>query len=345
MTSYVKKFLVFTAIGAVLYGALVTLTLRAAAVYKNGAAIMCEKKREWARSSLTFDADERPVLFMGNSIILSGLVPDVFDRTLGGKVRSYNLALPTLGIGPAYFLVSDLVRRGTPPKYIVMPVIIDRGTGPSLFDYYGVQGATLRREALSFVQRQDKTALFNYVSPMRMYTHEIVKFTVNSLLRRGDIADTRRRNAAVIDQMFHDRGYYYIREEAIFPDGTLPPDYGIDPHADLTPIAPMPFDFEEDPYVRRFFDLTHENHIQVLLIDFIYRDRTLPPFARQPELYAKITARYSNVRVTKTSWQRKFLPNAAFADQGHLNPAGAREFTRLIAREFQEAFGDETVRF
>jgi hypothetical protein len=73
MRSFYKKLIAFCLIGLFLYLALVLLTLHAAAIYKDGAAIMCEQKRLWARRSLRFEHTEASVLFMGNSSILSGL--------------------------------------------------------------------------------------------------------------------------------------------------------------------------------------------------------------------------------------------------------------------------------
>jgi hypothetical protein len=269
----------------------------------------------------------------------TSLVPDIFDQQLAGHIKSYNLALPALGIEPAYFVLKDLIQRHECPTYVITPIITNDGKTASLFDYYGVQGMSFPGEFLSYlVNRQDKTVLFNYISPMRLYTHELMKYVMNFIIRRSNIAETQTKNEGILQQMFSDRGYYYIREQALYPNGRLPADYGIDPHADLRPIKAVHFDFDNDPYVKKFFDLAEKNHIHVLLINLVARQGTQAPYLECPDMYSIIASRYRNVVLTSTSWQRKFMPNDYFSDDVHLNPEGACLFTKMIAKEFSLAF-------
>jgi len=66
-------------------GGLAEFTLRAAHIFKNGAALICEEKKKWVRNpGFVYDSEKKSVLVFGNSVILAGFRPDVFDNTLGG---------------------------------------------------------------------------------------------------------------------------------------------------------------------------------------------------------------------------------------------------------------------
>lgn len=94
MKKFFLKLLLFALIGTGLLLALKIIAGRAGNVYKDGAAIVCEHKRLLVRKGLVkYAPGKTNIIFMGNSKILAGLVPDTFDKLSGGKTYSYNLAL------------------------------------------------------------------------------------------------------------------------------------------------------------------------------------------------------------------------------------------------------------
>ena len=326
------KLLIFFLVGLILHAGLVAFTLKAASVYKDGAAIICEQKRKWARRDLGFDRKKASVLFFGFSLILSGIAPEVFDGQRPDGVQSYNLALPSLPIATSYFVLKDVIDHSGAPDYIIMPVISDAGREPGLFDYYVIQGINFPKELTSYLlNRPEKQFAFNYLSPMRLYTHEILRYAAALLVRRSELREMQERNASIVRQMIHDRGYYRIKGD--FGEKASGTEL-----APLAPAKPEHFDIGEDPYVRKFFDLAQQHHIKVFLIELMGRQGIAGPFSEKPDKYAILASLYPNVFVGKNSWQVKIFPDRYFADGYHLNPAGAKLFTKDVFREFADTF-------
>ena len=279
------------------------------------------------------------MIFFGNSIILAGLRPDAFDETMPDQIESFNFALPALPIGPAYFVLKDLIKNWGSPNYVVIQIVTNSGLEPGVFDFSAPEGMGFPEEFFSYLRhRKNKVALFNVLFPMRLYTHEVAKYLRNSLLDSPDIKHAREKNRQILDQMIEDRGYYYIAEHALFPTGELPEGWAVLPKGDLPPIGPAGFDFDEDPYLKKFMDFTLKHQIKVLLIGSILRERSTAFIARRPAMFEILPSLYPNVFVAENGWQNKFLPNKYFSDETHLNPKGATLYTKSIFEEFREVF-------
>lgn len=343
MRSRTTFFLLFIAVAAGLHLGMSWLAHRAGDVYKQGVFMVAETKRAWAREPRRFQDGKLSVVFLGNSIQLAGLNPSAFNETLSGKTDAYNFALPALPIGPGYFAVRDATHSWGKPDVIVVRLVTDRGVEPGLFDYNAIQGLGFPGEFFSYLfKRPNKVFALNYLVPARMYTNETVRYLKNIFIDRGDIAATRERNASILARLKEDRGWYYIEQQKMFADGRLPDGYDLSTStAGPAALIAGEFDWNDDPYLRPFFDFTAKNGIKVFLINSVYRSGVAAPFERMPPSFKKIPLEYPNVRVSSQSWQAKFLPNRYFSDRTHLNPEGARVYTEIVAREFAEAFADE----
>ncbi len=319
------------------------LAHRAGDVYKQGVFMVGERKRNWAREKNSFQKDKLSVVFLGNSIQLAGLKPDVFDAALKGKTESFNLALPALPIGPGYFAVKEMTESWGRPDVIVVRLVGDSGKEPGLFDYNAIQGMGFPGEFLSYLlHRQNKIFALNYLVPLRMYTNETFRYLKDLVFDPAHIEKTRLRNAAVLEQLVRDRGWYYVEQQKIFEDGKLPDNYELATStAALAPIPPGNFDWASDPYLRKFFDFALANNIQVLLVGSVFRSGTSGLYSGKSAAFVEIPKAYPNVRVSSDSWQNKLLPNRFFSDKTHLNPDGAKVYSEMIARDFAEAFEAE----
>lgn len=338
MGLFVKKTILFLIIAAVPFAAARQFSLTAGAVYKDGAALVCEAKREIARNGRWKQTPDRTgVLFMGDSKIMAGLIPSVFDAAAGGGVRSHNMALPALPIGPHYFELRDYIASSGPPDWIILSLLLDNSAAPGLFDRYALQGARLNPDILSYAaNRKSKNFLLNYLVPTRMYLAPSLKFAAASVFGRDGLRDTRAKNRAAVDRMIRNRGYYYISEQALYPGGRLPDDYG----ADTPPATPDDYDPRFDPYVKMFIRFACANGINVLLIESPVREREIVPPQTPPRRFTDLAHKWSNVRFARNGWKPKEYPNAMFSDPAHLNPEGAARYTRDIAAEFLEAAGE-----
>ena len=103
-------------------GVLNFFAYRIADVTEDGTKQVVRCKRQWARGDwIVKEAAGRDiVLFLGNSKVSAGIVPELFDRVNGGRLISFNMALPALPLGPHYFLLKEYLRHNPAPKYIVM---------------------------------------------------------------------------------------------------------------------------------------------------------------------------------------------------------------------------------
>jgi len=312
----------------------------ASSVYKDGAAIICESKRHLVRSNQINNNKRINTFFIGNSKILTGLIPDYFDMDLNGAVTSFNLSLPALPVGPHYYCLKDYIKNNTPPQYIVIYLSTYRGMIDSmagkLVRYYCNQGSMSFHELLSYsIFFRDPWILIYHILPQLMFSDFVDSYTFNNLFHKDDIIKIREHNMTLLTRMVKDRGYYFIEEQARFPDKALPEDFSEDMHPNQTrPI----FDVDSDIFLDKFFRFTSSEGIKVLLIEPPYRRGQYSQFSEIPAQYKAILQRYDNVYIAPDGWKTKFYENRYFSDPTHLNHEGAILYTREIAHEFAELF-------
>ena len=335
MKKLLLKMALFSAMGAMILAGLNSFAIRAGNAFKDGAAKVCEYKRNMVRDGRAAPVRGRTiVLFMGNSKILAGPIPDHFDALSGNQTYSYNLALPALPIGPQFFVLKDYLERNPAPQYIVTTLSTERGNAPGLFDKYALQGISMPHELAAYARlRKSKPILMNWLFPIRMYKQETLKYGFAMLLDRDSIRrarDTDRRTMRAIER---DRGYYYIRDKVAFPGGRLPDDFmpqnGM--HRKCDQFNPF-----EDPFTGMFFSLAREQGITVMLVEPPVLEKEFAPCPGMPRQYAAILERYPNVRMARNGWRRKSFPNRFFSDPTHLNREGAQRYTEAIYKEFLE---------
>jgi hypothetical protein len=338
----VKRFLKKVLILIFLLGCMVVVLnyvgIGAGKIYKDGAALVCEGKREMVRSgAIHYRENKINVLFMGTSRILAGIVPAVFDRLSGGKTYSYNLAFPALPISSAYFALKDYLEKNPPPGYVVMQLYINRCRQCTLFNYYASQGFNGMGEMVSLVKNlENKSILVNYVFPFKMYKFFVFRCVLDGIFRPAVIEEIREKNRAILEKMRAERGFYFIEEQAVADDNRLPADFA----AEVKGAAQMGgiFDPFTDAYVEKFFELTRGAGVKVLLIQPVYRVGQYLQYERMPLQFSAVLGRFDHVFVAEGGWRRKFYDYKYFADKTHLNPEGAERFTAEVFNEFRSVF-------
>ncbi|MCP4217176.1 MAG: DUF1574 domain-containing protein [bacterium] len=315
--------------------ALNVLGTKAGRIYKDGASIICENKRQLVRSGFFKpDTDKKNILFMGTSRILAGIRPKLFDQLNGNTTLSYNLALPALPIGPYYFQLKDYLETTAPPRRIILELKIKSKRNLQLFHHYANQGISGPGEAFSYFRHcQNKSTVANYLFPIRMYKYFVGPYVVNSIFNPAALKERKRENHAHVRQMKTERGYFFIKEQALFPDLRLPENYGAAQGKILQ--KGEEFDPFTDPYVAKFFDLAAQHHIVIQIIQPVYRSSQFRQYETMPRQYCLLSAKYPEVLIRPGSWKAKFYENKYFADPVHLNPEGADRYTREIHKEFQ----------
>jgi hypothetical protein len=316
------------------------LGVRAGTAYKDGAALVCQTKREMVRDgTVHYKKNKVNVLFLGTSRILAGIAPVLFDELSGKQTFSYNLALPALPISSSYFLLRDWLEKNPAPQYIVMELYTNRCHKCALFNYYANQGLVRWDEMLSlFFNSPSKTIVLDFIFPFRMYKFFTIRYLYHRIFQPSRLRQVQDYNRAILDRVREERGYYFIEEQAVSSDNRLPANFMEEEQANhLT--KKMEFDPFMDPYVERFFDLTAEKGIKVLLIQPAYRKHQLLQYEKKPQQWEAILRRYSHVYISHRGWELTFYENQLFSDKTHLNRDGSRQFTWKIYRQFHEVFG------
>jgi len=60
------------------------------------------------------------VLFFGMSKVSSALIPELFDKEVGGNIYSYNLSTPALSIDTGYYVLKKYLQNHPAPEFIVI---------------------------------------------------------------------------------------------------------------------------------------------------------------------------------------------------------------------------------
>jgi hypothetical protein len=346
MRRFLLKSSCFAALTTVVFWGVNELALKAGRIYKDGAALICEAKREQVRSGeVRYQPGKLNVLFMGNSRILAGVVPPRFDELAAGRTSTWNLALPASPIAMHYFVLRDYLERNPPPEHIVLALSVNYGQLTGWYDqrgrfpYYAAQGLAPGEAASFFVHRPDKSVVQNYLFPVRLYGDQLQRYLREWLLAPQTIGELKQRNTQQISQVLADRGYYYIREQARF-DGRLPDDFsaGRPPARFAREANRREVELARDPYVKMFFDLALERGIKVLMVEPPVRAVLDERRKSCPSHYRQLLSRYSNVAMSPEGWRQKLYPNRYFADTIHLNPDGAEAYTQEVWGEFAQVY-------
>ena len=340
MKLFIKKIFILGFLLILVMMGLNYLGVRAGKIYKDGAALVCETKRNMVRSgAFHYEKDKINVLFMGTSQILAGIVPTFFDELSGGRTLSYNLALPALPISSSYFVLKDYLEKNPAPKWIIMQLHINRCRTCTLISYYSNQGLISWGEVFSlFTETQVKQIVLGYIFPFKMYKFFTPRYLYHRIFHPAQIRQIQENNRAILSRMMGERGYYFIEEQAVSPDNRLPDDFGEMEKISAAPQQGVEYDPFIDPYIEKFFDLTRENGINVLLVQPVYRQNQVLQYEKIPLQFEMILKKYDHVSLAKQGWKLRRYENRFFSDRTHLNRDGARQFTREIYLEFCEVF-------
>jgi len=342
MKLFVKKILILGLLLLFMTLVLNYIGIKAGNIYKDGAALVCETKRNMVRSGeVSYEKGKNNVLFLGTSRILAGIVPTYFDRLSKGKTFSYNLALPALPISSSYFVLRDYLGKNPPPEYVVMELKISRCKKCTLLNYYALQGHSGVNEIASlFMNLKNKAIILNYFFPFKMYKFFTFRYFFDGIFRPAKMSEIIEKNRGILTHMKEDRGYYYIEEQAVTEEDLLELEFAKRKRSTME--KGVVYDPFTDPYVKKFFDLTFEKKIKVLLIQPVFREQQSLQYEEMPPQFASILKRYSHVYMAKEGWKMKFFERHLFADPTHLNKEGSLCYTREIFAEFNEVFPGNT---
>ena len=273
---------------------------------RNGADAIAAAKVQEVLTQPIFTTDGPRVLAIGDSRILAGFNPAVFDADSPPGTSSFNMARP--GNSDFLILLEGMLANGVRPNWLLVEVPPTGEHHLTWLDYAKHDALTIR-------------ALF----PFRDLPRDLVVFLITSAREGGPLA-AYRNNAATVAKMIRDRGYYFIKGQSMFPSGALPDDFkvpgdGLHPISELTP----------DPGAPAFAtlrSLAAKYGFKVVFIPSVYRQTEMPGSASQPDDLRAIAGLPGFYKIGDGRWT---LPPGDFSDVVHLNQAGAGLYSKRLA--------------
>ena len=279
---------------------------------KNGSDIVFSAKLRLERTGEIFPSDPKVqrVLIFGNSKVLAGFLPSLFDRMAAAgklKVSSFNSGFP----GSDEFLpeLKNLCERGQAPNVLLLT--LPWGEDPP------------RRNLFHLVQ--DDHAIVEELFPFRFWLRDLTSFLM-AASSHGGIRSYYREAQNDAREVVSDRGYYLITEQSRFPGGRIPDDFHLasdQPGRKAVRAAPA-----QNMQTKELNQLVRQYHMRCYYVPYYLRIGEAAPPAAYNQSFAAAAA--SATSCTLLGPDYLLYPNRLFSDQTHLNTAGARVYTEAL---------------
>jgi hypothetical protein len=275
---------------------------------KNGSDVVYHAKLKWEAHGTIFPADRGVlrVLIFGNSKVLAGFVPSLFDRMAASQLRvsSFNSGFPG----------SDLM---LPP----LKAMCERGQAPDLLLLtlpWRVDPP--RRTIFRFIL--DDHDVIQSLFPFRNMSRDFTTFLLNAP-RHGGVVSYYREAEGDETRVIADRGYYLIWEQDRFPGGHLPADFHL--ASDQPKVVSPRYEGPAGAEVTALNELISRYHIRCYYVPYYLREGEAAEPPGYDQQFAALIAERSSCTVVGPDYY--LYPNEFFADHSHLNQAGAAAYT------------------
>jgi hypothetical protein len=279
---------------------------------KNGSDVVFNAKLQWEHHGQIFPADPAVtrVLIFGNSKILAGFIPAWFDQMSSAghlHVSSFNSGFP----GSDLFLppLQAMCERGQAPNVLLMTLPWTRDPRP--------------RGIFHFIP--DDHAVIDALFPFRNFLRDLTAFLL-AAPSHGGVTSYYRESEQNERDVIAERGYHLITEQSHFAGGRLPDDFHLDSDQAtrrLPRIAPS-----QSTQIAQLNQLIRQYHINCYFVPFYLRDGEAAPAEARDEAFAAQVEQATPCKLLGPDYY--LYPNRLFADQTHLNQAGARIYTEAL---------------
>lgn len=280
--------------------------------FKNGSDVVFDAKLRWEASGPIFPADPRVLrlIIFGNSKILAGFVPSLFDQMAAAgnlQVSSFNSGFPG----------SDLV---LPP----LKAMCKRGQAPNvLLLTLPWRADPPRRSIFRFIP--DDHAVIQQLFPFRNLARDLSSFLMHAP-SHGGVVNYYRQAEQNERLSIAQRGHYLISEQSYFAGGRLPDDFRLasdQPNA-VAGRAAVP----RSSALAELNQLVTQHHIHCYFVPYYLRIGEAAAAASYDEHFAAIVEQASSCKLLGPDYY--LYPNRLFSDQTHLNSAGAQVYTEAL---------------
>jgi hypothetical protein len=304
---------------AALYGS--SLALYEAFPYVGeGARLIYERKLEFIEQNSIFPSDDgRKVAVFGNSKVLSGFVPDIFDSLAPGEAFSYNLGLPDADrFIPA---LEKLIDSGNLPTDIIitMPWMEPPPQNPLVFI-------------------DDDKKLIQELVPFRRFPRDLAIFFYRSRYR-GGIQALYEETKILSDKVLIDRGYHFVAGQSLYPNSKLPDDYTLNSDQPEKFFV-RDFSFDGSAF-QRLSRILEDNRIRAFIVPTYHR---IHEYRSDPGPNLELrrgVADSTHIWVLGNDYLS--LPNHLFSDPVHVNREGAVHYTKVISDLIEPFVGNNEI--
>lgn len=285
---------------------------RALPYLQNGSDVVFHAKLQWEQKGQVFPADPHVtrVLIFGNSKILAGFLPSLFDKLSSqnqAQVVSFNSGFP----GSDLFLppLEAMCARGQAPNVLLLTLPWNSDP-PRLGPFHFIA---------------DDHAVVDFLFPFRNLLRDLTAFLL-AAPSHGGILNYYRESEADERAVIVERGYHLITEQSHFPGGRLPDGFHLasdQPTQKLARVAPLP-----SRQVERLNQLIRHHHIACYYVPFYLRAGEAAPPAAYDAAFASQVEQATSCKLLGPDYY--LFPNRLFADQTHVNSAGAQVYTQAL---------------
>jgi hypothetical protein len=251
-------------------------------------------------------------LIFGNSKILAGFVPATFDQMSAAdhwNVSSFNSGFPG----------SDLL---LPP----LKAMCERGQAPNLLLLTQPWGDDPPRRGI-FRLIPDDHVVIDEIFPFRNFLRDFTAFLLNAP-GRGGVVSYYRESEENERQVIAQRGYHLITEQSHFPGGRLPDDFHLEADQPTEVIPRIPS--LQSGQIFQLNQLVQQYHMDCYYVPYYLRIGEAAPAAAYDADFGALVEQRTACRLLGPDYY--LYPNRLFADQTHLDEAGARVYTEALFR-------------
>jgi hypothetical protein len=277
-------------------------------VMVGSAAVYNAKEAAIDDATLLDSSKQHRIIIFGNSKVLSGFIPELFDSNIP-DCSSYNLGLPATD----HFIpeLEKLLARGERPTEILVTIpwadpVVHRNT--------------------FFHFPDDDAAILAQAFPFRTWVHDSFILLYRSP-QFGGVREAYTQAQQSIERMNGDRGYYFIAGESHFPNNELPSDFQLD--SDQPQTVELRKLETTSASFHRLNELAVQYHFKVLVVPSYRRPGELAPAPPMNSSAAASLRPFDHFKVLGPDYY--IFDRQYFSDILHLNPSGARQYTGSLA--------------